>query len=193
MPAEFDGIKEIVITELGLSQIYLDSSKIEAIEKWFCVNNMEIFEPLPVHDFGNGRYTLTDGHTRAYVAFRSGLSRISVMYDRDDIVAGELGTQLYRFDIEWCTRFGLENISFLQNRIVSHEKYRKLWMERCDRSHYLFTENSEAERMVMQNKIPGLYLYGAEKTLSDGNVTWCYENKKGELFLYKNELLMPET
>ena len=69
---EFSGIKLIDIDMLGLSQIYLNSDKIKSVEEWFNPHHMEFFQPLPVYDFGNNVYTLTDGHTRAYVAYKSG-------------------------------------------------------------------------------------------------------------------------
>ncbi|MBO5167304.1 MAG: hypothetical protein J6B90_12000, partial [Lachnospiraceae bacterium] len=70
---EFTGIKNYPLLDLGLSQIYLNKSKIESIEKWFNPDDLSNFTPLTVHNYGNGRYTLTDGHSRAYVAYKHGL------------------------------------------------------------------------------------------------------------------------
>lgn len=58
---EFEGMRMVPILELGPSQLYLDQSKIEAVETWFHPEDMAAYEPWPVHHFGNGRYTLTDG------------------------------------------------------------------------------------------------------------------------------------
>ncbi len=65
----FDGICSYSLVELGISQLYLSEEKIRKVKTWFCPEDQEKLEPLPVHDFGNGRYTLTDGHSRAYVPF----------------------------------------------------------------------------------------------------------------------------
>ena len=163
----FVGVINYPLMELGLSQIYLNEDKIRAIEKWFNPDNMDIFEPLTVHDYGNGKYTLTDGHSRAYVAYKNGLTVIPIVYDNDEIVAGEIGQILYRTDIEWCNRFSIYNISHLKHRIISNEDYQRLWVERCNRSYNLLVQTTMQERELIQNKHPELFLYGASDDLSE--------------------------
>ena len=182
---EFKGIKKYPLLEIGLSQIYLSAEKIEAIEKWFNADDMSAFEPLPVHDFGNGKYTLTDGHSRAYVAYKNGIMYIPIIYDRDESVAGEIGQMLYRADIEWCNRFHIENISQLENRILTSEKYHRLWIERCDKSYNLLTQTTMGERKQLQDRVSDLFLYGANEDLSD----MYFENCFGEevVFAYNSE------
>ena len=51
----FNNIKLLKITDLGISQLYLNEQKIKQVQQWFLPNSMENFEPLPVHNFGNGR------------------------------------------------------------------------------------------------------------------------------------------
>ena len=178
----FVGVINYPIMELGLSQIYLNEDKIEAIEKWFNPDNMDIFEPLTVHNYGNGKYTLTDGHSRAYVAYKNGLTVIPIVYDNDEIVAGEIGQKLYRTDIEWCNRFSIYNISHLKHRIISNEDYQRLWVERCDRSYNLLVQTTAEERELIQNKNPTLFLYGTSDDLSE----IYFENSDGETVVYKN-------
>lgn len=185
---EFQGIRQIQLSTLGLSQIYLSAEKMEAVEKWFDPRRMDDFLPLPVHDFGDGRYTLTDGHTRAFVAYKNGLTTIPVLYDRDDMVTNPLGQTLYQADIEWCRRFKLYWIGDLEDRIVGKSLYQKLWVERCDRSHNLLTQTSEPQRVQFQNRVPELFLYGACEDLS----VLYFENESGELFVYQDNTLTPE-
>jgi len=182
---EFIGVINYPIMELGLSQIYLNEDKIRAIEKWFNPDNMDIFEPLTVHDYGNGKYTLTDGHSRAYVAYKNGLTGIPIVYDNDEIVAGEIGQKLYRTDIEWCNRFSIYNISHLKHRIISNEDYQRLWVERCNRSYNLLVRTTMEERELIQNKHPELFLYGA----SDDLLEFYFENYDGESVAYKTNHL----
>lgn len=87
------------VDRLGLSQIYLSLDKIQSVTEWFDPQRMDLFAPLPVHNFGNNAYTLTDGHTRAYVAYKNGVSLLPVFYDKDDIVTNQLGQMLYKADI----------------------------------------------------------------------------------------------
>ena len=69
MDKSFQGIKWVSPTDLGISQLYLNKSKLSDIETWFDPNNMNLCQPLPVHDFGDDRLTLTDGHSRAFTAY----------------------------------------------------------------------------------------------------------------------------
>lgn len=180
----FIGVINYPIIELGLSQIYLNEKKIKAIEQWFNPNSMDTFEPLMVHDYGNGKYTLTDGHSRAFVAYKNGVTEVPIIYDTDEIVAGEIGKKLYMADIEWCNRFSICNISYLQHRIISDEEYRRLWIERCDKSYNLLVQTTEEERELIQNKNPKLFLFGASSDLSEV----YFENANGEEVVYKNEI-----
>ena len=179
---EFKGVINYPIMELGVSQIFLNEDKIKAVEEWFDLGNMHIFEPLTVRDFGNGKYTLTDGHSRAYVAYKNGITVIPIVYDNDEIVAGEIGQKLYKTDIEWCNRFFIFNISHLAKRIINNDDYQRLWIERCDRSYNLLTQMTEEERQLIQSKKPNLFLYGASDDLSE----LYFENSEGELVVYQN-------
>lgn len=185
---EFHGIKLINIERLGLSQIYLSSDKIISIEKWFNPQCLDNFQPLKVHDFGNNIYTLIDGHTRAYVAFKNGISVLPVVYDNNHIVTSQIGQLLYKADIDWCKRFKLSHIKQLANRIISKGAYQELWIKRCDRSYDLLTQTSPHERIQMQNFAPNLFLYGASEDMS----VLFFENEEGKLFLYKDNILLPE-
>ena len=178
----FDGICSYSLVELGISQLYLSEEKIRKVKTWFCPEDQEKLEPLPVHDFGNGRYTLTDGHSRAYVALQYGISHIQVVYDRDEMVAGAIGKRLYERNIDWCRRFGLYTVAHLSNRIVNQEEYQRLWIRRCDRSYCLLTHFSEQERKEMERSFKGLFLYG----ISDDFLTLYLENAQGDLFQFNN-------
>lgn len=185
---EFDGTRQLPIDSLGLSQIYLSAQKLAAVAKWFDPRRMEGFGPLPVHDFGDGRYTLTDGHTRAYMAWKSGVPTLPVYYDTDEIVAGPTGRLLYRADLAWCRRFGLSHIRCLGPRILDAADYQRLWITRCDRSYDLLTQTSPEEQAKFQALAPELFLYGASEDLS----TLYFEDQAGALFLYQNNTLLPE-
>ena len=174
----FRGVQLLPISSLGLSQIYLSAEKLKNIETWFNPTDLTNFQPLPVHDFGNGRFTLTDGHSRAFVAWRHGVSEIPVVYDTDEIVTGETGQMLYREDLVWCERFGLAQVWDLQNRILSPGEYQKLWIGRCDKSYNLLTQMNQRQRQVWRLRYPDLYLYGASEDLK----FLYYENDRGESF-----------
>lgn len=185
---KFSGIKLMNIEMLGLSQIYLNLDKITAVTQWYHPQCMDHFQPLSVYDFGNNAYTIVDGHTRAYVAYINGVFEVPVLYDEDDIITGEVGQMLYKEDIEWCKRFKLSHIKQLKNRILSNSEYQKLWIERCDRSYDLLTNTYHSERMRLQKLAPDLFLYGASEDIS----TLFFENEAGDLFIYKDNAVLPE-
>ncbi len=176
------------LLDLGMSQIYLNADKIKEIEKWFKQDDMSVFKPISVHDFGNGKYTIVDGHSRAYVAYKYGITQVPIIYNNDDIITGNIGQSLYRADLEWCNRFHIENISHLENRILTGDEYQRLWIERCDRSYDLLTQTTEKEREQIQNQVPELFLYGAEEDLSK----MYFENSSGELFVYSDSGIFKE-
>ncbi len=186
---EFQGAKNYTLLDLGISQLYLNQEKIRAIENWFRSDDMSIFQPLAVHDYGNGRYTIVDGHSRAFVAYKKGIKTVPIIYDSSELVAGEVALRLYNADIEWCNRFRIEKISDLENRIIASEEYRKLWMERCDRSYDLLTQTTEGERRLIQENAPELYLYGAEEDLSE----FYFEDSSGKLYVYRDKVLSVEA
>lgn len=172
---EFNGIIEIEVRKLGLSQIYLNSQKLSNIKKWFNPDDLSNFEPLPVRDYGDGRLTLTDGHSRAYVAFEAGIEKLPVCYDNDDMVSSELSTMLYKEDILWCKRFGINGISDLCSRIVSDDDYKILWLQRCQRAYNLFAKLTLEQIETYRKEREDLFLYG----MSNDSKTLYFEDKNG--------------
>ncbi len=147
------------------SQLYLNKSKLENIEKWFDPNNMNLCQPLPVHDFGDGRLTLTDGHSRAFTAYQH-KTKVPIVYDMDDIVTCEEGQLLYKNDIVWCRRFNLQTVADLENRVVDDSEYQSLCIDRCERAYNLLTQTNAYERADIQRQYSDLFLYGANEDLT---------------------------
>lgn len=178
----FDGTKFLSICNLGVSQIYLNEDKLMNISKWMDPNDLSNFEPLPVYDFGNGKLTLTDGHSRAFLAYTMGVSEVPCVCDTDDIVVSGIGQMLYKNDIVWCERFKICSVMDLKDRIVSSGMYKELWVDRCDKAYNLLTKTTELQRDGMQSMCPDLYLYGANEDLT----LLFLENEKGKSFSVPN-------
>lgn len=179
MEDTFEGIRWMEPIKLGVSQLYLSEAKLKNIERWFDPSRLDRIDPLPVHDFGDGRLTLTDGHTRAFTAYRHGV-KVPVSYDTDDLVTGDTGRLLYQNDIIWCRRFHISSVAGLEGRILTAEEYRQLWIGRCERAYHLLTKTSESGRLQMAQRHEGLFLYGANENLTK----LYFENIQGELFEY---------
>lgn len=165
MDNAFRGVRWVAPTELGISQLYLSEAKLEEVNRWFDPNRMDLCQPLPVHDFGDGRLTLTDGHSRAFTAYRYSV-QVPIVYDTDDMVTGEQGQLLYKNDLVWCRRFHLRTVADLAGRIVAPADYQALWLDRCQRAHDLLTRVGACEREAMQRRRPDLFLYGVSSDLT---------------------------
>ena len=182
---QFHGVKTIDIDDLKLTQIYLSQSKLDNVRSWFAsaLNN---FQPVSVRDFlNNGSLHITDGHSRAFIAWQKGLKQIPCRYDEDEIVRCELGQIQYENDIEWCDRFQLRHISDLANRILPENEYELLWRGRCGKMYdlevalldnKLYKEALYAKKDLLGQE--GLFVYGISADLT---ILQC-ENHLGELF-----------
>jgi hypothetical protein len=175
----------INISDLGFSQIYLSSIKVKKIEKWFD-KSLKNFKPIPVRDFnGNGRLTLTDGHTRTYIAWLNGIKELPAIYDRDEeLVANNISSEMYLNCIMWCKRLKIDKISDFSDRILSGKDYKNLWNRRCERLLYLVQvlQNGTIKRKIFEEKETKLkekdiYIYGISKDLK---TIYC-ENNNGVL------------
>jgi hypothetical protein len=85
-------------------------------------------EPIPVKKLED-QIVFVDGHTRALAALLLGLSEIPVYYWKNE--DEELDWDEYKVCIGWCKEEGIHTISDLKKRIVSHEDYQILWLDRC--------------------------------------------------------------
>lgn len=171
------------LSELGISQLYLCKEKLEAVSRWFDTARVGEYEPLPVYDFGNGRFTLTDGHSRAFVMICNGLHTVRVILDCDEMITSEMGQRLYKRDIEWCGRKGLHTVANLSNRIISEKRYAVLWLERCKRLHNLFSGDIRIAENIAK-RFPEMYLYG---TSLNGTVLYFERNNK--YYKYENDVM----
>jgi hypothetical protein len=110
------------LDEIQPSQLYLSEAKVAAVR-----TGSRPLAPLPVKRLG-GRVVLTDGHTRAFVAWRSGQRQIEVHWDGDD-----LDWEAYEACVAWCRAEGIRTVADLTGRIVPPEEYEVVWLQRCAR------------------------------------------------------------
>lgn len=119
-------LNKIKLIDLQPSQFYLSQEKIEGINSWFRSDIFDDFSPLPVKIL-NGKVVLTDGHTRAWVAYRNGFEKVPLTWDED-----ELDWEAYQLCVDECQRQGINSIADLNNRILSPEEYTLKWDHWCD-------------------------------------------------------------
>jgi len=147
---------------------------------------LQNFQPVCARDFlGSGNLHITDGHTRAFVAWWHGIRQIPYIYDACEIVTCALGQIQYEEDILWCERFGLRHVSDLAGRVLSEDAYESLWRGRCGKMYdlkvALHTGKIHPEELrLKQERLSqkGLFIYGISEDLR----TLYIENNAGELF-----------
>lgn len=174
----FEGIRTLPIVDLGVSQLYLNEEKLIRVQEWFDPKDFSNFTPLTVYDFGNERLTLTDGHSRAFWAYKMGAECVPCVYETDIMVTSELGQLLYKNDIAWCERFRIDSVCDFEERIVSASLYEELWIGRCDKAYNLLTKTTETERKILCSLHPDSFLFGANESIS----ILYFENKDGQTF-----------
>jgi len=120
-------MKEIEIDKLQPSQLYIEK---ERFQKIFDEFDPENYEPVPVKKL-DGELILTDGHTRALVAYLKGLKKIKFVWE--DV---ELDWDVYRLCVKWCKKEGIFKIKDLKDRMINEEDFHRLWCKRCRRAIY---------------------------------------------------------
>lgn len=113
------------INEIQPSQLYISSKKLNKMKRYIESINDDELEPLPIKKIGN-KVFFTDGHTRAYTLYQKGYEKVKVYWDQD-----ELNWLNYLVCVGWCDKSGINDISDLDDRVVEHKKYEKLWIQRC--------------------------------------------------------------
>jgi len=117
----------VPVEALRPTQCYLNAAKVAAVTERIEGTVLDP-GPLPVYEFDGDRH-LTDGHTRAFVAYLTGRDRVPVVTDGE--LESEYDLSVYRACIEWCEREGIERVPDLTGRVVGPETFRTEWIDRC--------------------------------------------------------------
>ncbi|MDE7303455.1 MAG: hypothetical protein K2N60_09090 [Oscillospiraceae bacterium] len=122
-------INKIALLDIQPSQFYVSEEKILNIKKWFDPNDLSNFEPIPIKEL-DGRIIFTDGHTRAWTAFLSGVSHVPLVWDED-----ELDWEAYRICVDACIERGVCSVADFRGRVLSGTDYKIKWNGWCDKMH----------------------------------------------------------
>jgi len=126
------------LADLHPSQLLVSAEKLRGVLDWWDADDPEP-EPLPylkpVEDVGldpgtldSGRVVLADGHTRALAAVLSGAETVPIVRDPD---REELSMDIYSACLGWCVEEGVRRPADLVGRVVSDDRFRTEWVERC--------------------------------------------------------------
>lgn len=120
----------LALGEVRPSQLYLSAAKLATVLESVDPADPD-YDPLPVFEHG-GEWYLSDGHTRAFVAYLGGVDDLRV--ERDADLREEYDFDLYLTCIEWCREAGVETVPDLAGRVLAHDEFETEWIERCRRA-----------------------------------------------------------
>jgi len=113
------------LVEIQPSQLYISTAKLARVVELWQPPDLLTIPPVPVKRL-DGRLIATDGHTRAFAAYRRGLTEIPIVWDED-----ELDWEAYRICVDWCLAEGIHTVMDLEGRVVAPDDYAVLWLDRC--------------------------------------------------------------
>jgi len=93
------------LADLQPSQLYISAEKLREVERSLGSDELGTIDPLPLKGLG-GRTVLTDGHTRAFAAYRQGWECVLVYWDTD-----ELDWEAYEICVRWCLEEGIHSVA----------------------------------------------------------------------------------
>ncbi len=134
------------IENIHPSQLYINREKLERIKKIIDSEGIESVQPLPIKKIGN-KIFFTDSHTTAYEFKRRGIKKIKVYWDEDN-----LDWYSYLVCINWCRKNKIFSISDLKNSIIADNKYKKLWLNRCEKLQNSVKENKNQYQNIKMIK-----------------------------------------
>ena len=120
-------LKEIKLLDIHPSQFYISEEKFENVKRWFDPKDLLNFQPLPIFEH-DGKIFFTDGHTRALVAFLSGLEKVPLVWDRKE----NIGITEYEICVKACVDRKINSIADLEHRILPKDEFAAKWDNWCD-------------------------------------------------------------
>ena len=126
----------VALDRLQPSQLYISAEKLRRVMALYDPQRPESHDPIPIAQF-SGQLVMTDGHTRAFAAWSSGLAEVPVVWDED-----ELDWEAYEICVQWCEQEGIRTIVDLEDKIVDSQAYQRQWLDRCAAMHRALANGS---------------------------------------------------
>ena len=117
------------LEDLQPSQLYINREKLRSLQSGINFSNPNNIPPIPIKRL-DGRWVMTDGHTRALAAHLAGSDRIPTLLDED-----QLDWEAYQICVDWCREAGITKISDLEKSVIDSDAFELRWIARCRRMH----------------------------------------------------------
>ncbi|MDO5438971.1 MAG: GNAT family N-acetyltransferase [Erysipelotrichaceae bacterium] len=160
-------IQELLLKDLQPSQFYISEKKLHDIEAWLDPKDLSGFEPIPVKIL-DGIPVMTDGHTRAVAALRSGLTTVPLAADEDD-----LDWDMYRACVKACKESNIFSPADLLQRIIPELEYQEKWNKWCDNLQAEIRRNRITVRPYTEQELPDVLDF--ERRLREEEDFWGWE------------------
>ncbi len=116
----------ILLHDVQPTQLYINERKLVVLEARYPPGTEATMEPVPV-TLLRGQLSFTDGHTRAFLAWRRGLESVTAHWDDS-----ELELKTYFQCVEWCHEAGIRTIADLASHVIDDAAYKVKWIARCE-------------------------------------------------------------
>ena len=114
---------KLLIDRLQPSQLFLNQSKLEAVVAQVENEGLTSLPPVPVK-YVDGQIFLTDGHTRTFIAYISGETKIQVIWETDP--HDNHDWDLYHNFLDEVREAGIYHIQDLGDRILSPDQFQDM-------------------------------------------------------------------
>ena len=124
-------VLRLKLKDIVPEQLSVDSKKLKIVEKW--VNSPEnvIVNCVKI----DGEIVCIDGYSRLIAAFNKGFTHVYVHFSECEDIS------FYKECLKWCQEEGVRTIEDLSKRVVSTEKHKEIWIDRCQ--EYLKVKNDK--------------------------------------------------
>lgn len=122
-------MQRIRLMDLRPNNWYINRAKLDSVRAAWQRGDRNTLPPATVANI-DGKLSLIDGHSRAYVAFERGETQIEAMVSNVEEIEGS--TALYRHIHESGPGLGIETIADLRDRILEPEEHKRLWIGYCN-------------------------------------------------------------
>lgn len=134
------------LSKIQISQLYISKQKLEKVNAKFNPQDSSTLGLIPIKKLWNTIF-YTDGHTRAFAAYKAGLTKIPVIWEDT-----ELDWELYKICIQWCKDEELFTIADLSRRVINHKNYEILWYKRCENLQNKLNFESRKKKKVEKGR-----------------------------------------